>query len=36
MSSEKSDYSYFDESTSILVPIYIVIAFIILFGTLFS
>lgn len=33
MSTEKSDRPYFDDSTSILVPIYIVIALVIIFGT---
>jgi hypothetical protein len=36
MSSEKSDYNYFDESTSILAPIFIIIALVIIFGTLFT
>lgn len=30
-----SDHAYFDESTSILTPVYIVIALIVIFCTLF-
>jgi len=30
-----SDRPYFDDSTSILVPVYIVIALIVIFGTVF-
>jgi hypothetical protein len=33
MSAEKSNRPYFDESTSILVPIYVAIALIVIFGT---
>lgn len=35
MSTEKSNHNYFDDSTSILVPIYTIIALVIIFGTLF-
>lgn len=30
-----SDHAYFDESTSILVPVYIIIALVIVFGVVF-
>jgi len=32
MSEEKSDHVYFDDSTSILVPIYVVLALVVIFG----
>jgi len=35
MSEEKSDRPFFDDSTSILVPIYVLICLVIIFGTLF-
>jgi hypothetical protein len=30
-----SDHAYFDESTEILVPVYIIIALVVVFGVLF-
>lgn len=33
--SHDSDRVYFDDSTSILAPVYIVIALLVIFGTLF-
>jgi|GEM_PF-2557950 len=34
MSAENSNRPYFDDSTSILVPIYVVICLVIIFGTI--
>lgn len=30
-----SDYTYFDESTSILVPVFIILALVVIFGVVF-